>query len=288
MKQLHIRFKLLVLALACVFLMTGCTVRVAYGMLDTIMGWQLGQYVTLKGEEKKFMKHTFDEFHDWHRSTQLSLYIDYLKQLKQGMITKPITAEYLHAESDKLQDLLDSSVGYLVPGLTQVAMGLNNEQIEEVVKNLEKERVEYREDYIDATDKKIQKRRINDITRYIGGFFGSFTDEQKQALIKWETNLVPHEELMIKQQEIWQQEFLNAMTFQDSQAELQTRIQALMLVRTDNWDPELQRVLDLNQRATFEMLAELFNSQTPKQRKKLERKFDQYINDFTILAAKAH
>jgi len=260
MKQLHIRFKLLVLALACVFLMTGCTVRVAYGMLDTIMGWQLGQYVTLKGEEKKFMKHTFDEFHDWHRSTQLSLYIDYLKQLKQGMITKPITAEYLHAESDKLQDLLDSSVGYLVPGLTQVAMGLNNEQI----------------------------RRINDITRYIGGFFGSFTDEQKQALIKWETNLVPHEELMIKQQEIWQQEFLNAMTFQDSQAELQTRIQALMLVRTDNWDPELQRVLDLNQRATFEMLAELFNSQTPKQRKKLERKFDQYINDFTILAAKAH
>jgi hypothetical protein len=35
------------------------------------------------------------------------------------------------------------------------------------------------------------------------------------------------------------------------------------------------------------MLATLFNSQTPKQKKQLERKFDQYIRDFTILASKA-
>jgi len=282
-----LRLKQAFLLFACLILLSGCTVRVAYGMLDTLLNWQLGKYVSLKGNQKKVAKNTFEAFHTWHRATQLTLYAEYLKNLKTGMLAGNITGDFLHKESDKLQDLLDESVAYLVPGLTQIASSLSDEQIEEVVENLVNERDEYREDYIDDDDVKIQKRRINDLTRYVGGFFGAFTEEQEALLKNWESNLVPHEQLMMTQQIIWQNEFIDAMNYQDDLAELQKRIHALMLVRTDNWDPELQRVLDINQRATFDMLATLFNSQTPKQRKKLEKKFDQYINDLTILAAKA-
>ena len=255
------------LVLFCLLVLSGCTIRIAYAMLDTLMSWQLGQYVSLHGEQKKLSKKRFKEFHDWHRNTQLTLYAQYLEELKRGMLAGNITGRYLHSESDKLQVLLDQSIEYLVPGLTDVAISLSDEQIQEIVAKLGKEREEYKTDYLDADDKKVQKRRIRDITRYIGGFFGTFSDEQKQLLRQWEENLIPHEALMIHQQNLWQQEFLEAMANRSNRLALEKKVHSLMLVSTDNWDPELQSVLDINQAQTFEMLANLFNSQSPKQKK---------------------
>lgn len=281
----HIRR--IALVVCCSFLLSSCTVRIAYSVLDNILGWQLGQYVSLKGEQKTQSKRMFKDFHAWHRRTQLPLYANYLDTLKEGMLAGDITSGYLHDESDKLQDLMDISLAKLMPGLTEVAISLDEKQIQEVVEQLEKEREEYREDYIEDSEEKIQKRRIQDLTRYIGGFFGSFTDEQEAILKNWEENLIPHEKLMLSQQLQWQEAFLEAMQDRADFDQLQRKLHALLLFRTDNWDPELQKALDVNQEQTFKMLATLFNSQTPKQKKKLENKFDQYIKDLRILASKA-
>lgn len=269
--------------LGCMLLLNSCTIKISYRFLDNILGWQISQYVDLKGQQKKEASAALDAFHDWHRETQLPLYVNYLENLKVGMLTSRITATYLHEESNKLQDLLDLSMTQILPSVTSVAATLNEAQIQQVTEKLKKDREEYRRDYIEAPDKKIQKRRIRDLTRYIGGFFGKFNKEQKQRLIAWEESLSAHEELMIDQQKQWEVDFLTAMKFQSDKVELQQRLRNLMLYRTDNWEPELQRRLDRNQSQTFEMLAELFNSQSEKQRQKMEKKFDSYIGDLNDL-----
>lgn len=266
--------------------LTSCTVKLSYGFLDNLMSWKLGQYVKLDAEQKKFAKTAIDDFHRWHRETQLCSYATYLESLRDGMLAGPVTAEYLHIESNKLQDMIDVSMEKLLPDLTKLAATFSEQQIAQVVSELKKNREEYRDDYVDADSKHIQKERIKDITRYIGGFFGRFSDQQKQRLIEWEESLSPHEELMLKQQEQWQADFLTAMQYQDKPDELQARLRNLMLYRTDNWDKELQQRLDINQDLTFAMLADLFNSQSDKQKDKLRRKFDQYISDLNDLASK--
>lgn len=279
--------KRIALIFVCLTFLSGCTVRIAYAILDDLLMWQLGQYVSLKGEQKKQTKQQIKAFHRWHRKTQLPLYIDYLTELKKGMVAGNITGTYLHQESDKLQDLLDISINQIIPTLTDIAVSLDEKQIQQVLNQLRKEQKEYREDYLDASDEAVQKRRINDVTRYISGFFGPFTDQQKTMLQDWEESLTPHEALMIEQQKEWEKAFLHSMDFRDNRPELEKRIRTVLAFRTDNWDPELQKVLDKNQALTFNMLADLFNSQTPKQRQKLEKKFDQYIRDLEILASKA-
>lgn len=273
--------------LSCLLLLNSCTVRLSYHLLDNIILWELGQYVSLKGQQKKDAHRAIDDFHSWHRATQLTAYADYLENLKQNMLAGPVSADYLHDESNKLQDMLDVSVNKLLPDITKIASTLNQQQIEQVLEELKNNRREYKEDYIDADDADVQKRRIRDITRYIGGFFGRFTDEQKQRLADWESSLEPHEPYMVKQQLQWQSDFVDAMRFQAQPRELQVRLKNLMLYRTDNWDIELQRRLDANQDLTFIMLADLFNSQTEKQRNKMEKKFDQYIDDLRALAKRA-
>ncbi len=273
----------IVLAIAAL-LVTSCSVRMSYPFLDNLMGWELGRYVSLNSEQKRMASDTFDEFHEWHRYTQLPRYADYLESLKKGMLDKPVSPEYLHAESDVLQDMLDDAMAHLLPGLTEIAATLDDDQIHEIRKKLQKDREEYREDYLDDKPEKIQKRRIREITRLIGGFFGRFSDEQTTRMETWESSLQAHAPLMLGQQEIWEQDFVKAMAYRDDKAELQKRLKALMLYRTDNWDPELQERLDYNQEQTFIMLADLFNSQSPEQEKKMIKKFDQYIRDFRALS----
>ena len=277
--------KIFTLAL-CTALLSSCSIKLTYSFLDNLMGWQLGRYVSLNGEQKKVAKAVFKDFHGWHRETQLTPYARYLTQVKQTILAGDITPEYLHAESNSLQLMLDDSLEYLLPGLTDVATLLTDEQILEVQKNLGKERKKYRKEYVDDSPEKIKKRRIRSITRIIGPFFGGFTKQQEQRLSDWENNFLDYEELMLVQQENWEARFMVAMEFREAPGKMQPHLRELMLYRIDNWDPELQKRLDINQIATFEMLADLFNSQTPKQQKKLAKKFDQYIGDFRSITEK--
>lgn len=264
--------------------LSACTVKLSYKFLDNLLSWQINQYVSLNSEQKKITDSAIDAFHDWHRHTQLTLYADYLEALRDDLLSGPTTADYLHKKSNALQDLLDQSMDELMPTITSVASTLDEEQIQEVLTRMRKDQEEYRDDYIDDDDKRIQKRRIRNITRYLGGFFGKFTDEQKQRLNDWESNLEPYETLMLAQQEQWEHDFVDAMNFQDQPDKLQSKLRALMLYRTDNWNPELQKQLDINQENTFIMIADLFNSQSDKQKQKMERKFNHYIDDLRDLA----
>lgn len=275
-------FRLVVL-LGVLLMATGCAVKISYTFLDNLLEWQLGRYVNLDKEQERTAERTFKAFHQWHRKTQLPLYIDYLEALKTELLKKNVSADYLHRESDKLQDMLDDSVAELLPGLTQIASTLDPDQIEQVTEKLSKDRDDYSDDYIDTSIKKRKKERIRDITKYIGPFFGRFTVEQTTLLDEWESTLADHEPLMLVQHMNWQKEFLHAMQYQTQTEVLFNHLKELMIYRTDNWDSRLQEQLDINQDLTFAMLAKMFNSQTPKQQKKLESKFNQYIDDFRDL-----
>ncbi|WP_370979761.1 DUF6279 family lipoprotein [Agaribacterium sp. ZY112] len=276
--------KKLLLATSLSLSLTSCSVKMSYQFLDEALGWQLGRYVDLDRDQNKLAKQFIDDFHLWHRHTQLPLYADYLDQLKVGLNDQVVTAKYLHDESNVMQDLLDQSMMKLLPEITEIANSLNDKQVEEVVERLTKERKEYKEDYIDASRSELKKRRLRDMKRYFDPFFGRFTKTQKKLFDDWEAQLEPYEELMPVQQLNWQKDFLHAMTFRGQPEKLQAELKQLMLYRTDNWDSELQRRLDYNQDITFEMLAKLFNSRNEKQKARLAKKFDQYAEDLRELA----
>lgn len=276
----------LIALLLLTLLLNSCSIKIAYNFLDSLLGWQVSRYVTLKGEQKSAAKTIFKDFHLWHRRTQLKDYAEYLTYLKKGIMEDQVDPTFLHEASDKLQDMLDTSMIQLLPGLTQIAATLSDKQIDEVTKNLTQKRKKYRKEYIEDDRDAVQRRRIKDLTRYIGPFFGSFTHQQKQRLKDWENRLSPYEELLIKQQEQWQADFLKAMEYRQTPNKLKEKLSALVLYRTDNWNEKLQKRLDTNQTLTYEMMANLFNSRSQQQRKKTEKKLNHYIEILLELNAK--
>lgn len=269
--------------LALLGLLNACTIRQSYRFLDNLILWQVGRYVSLDSEQKKQAKQHIKDFHKWHRNTQLSLYIDFLQTLKRGLEKDSISPNYLDLESDKLQDLIDISMAKLLPGFVEISESLSPEQITELKNNLEKERQKYREEYIDDKVEKIQKRRIDNISSYVGRFFGSFNSEQKALLQEWTQNLVPYEEAMLAQQRTLEENFVHSLRNPSAPKEIETALRAMMFYRSDDWDPELRTAIQANKALTYKMFSALFMSRNEKQQQRTTQKINAYIEDLSAL-----
>jgi len=257
-----------------------CGMKLAYHFLDTIMYWELGKYVSLEPEQKKIAKSAFDEFHEWHRQHELPRYVKYLQHLKKRLNAGPISAKELHAESDKIQNLLDDSMTHLLPDMAAVARTFSDEQVEQFRHRLEKDQDDYRDEYLNVSREKMLKLRIRDLNDYIKPAFGSYSDEQEKWIEEWAANMKDYESLMLLQKQDWEKQFSEAMKYRQDPAELETRLKGLVLYRTDNWEQNLQDVLDYDQELSWKLIARLLNSRSDKQKAATGEQIDGYIKLF--------
>lgn len=264
---------------------TSCSsTRLGYGFLDTYMLWKINSYISLNREQKSLTKAGLNDFHAWHRKKQIPLYTAYMTQLKPILNNADLSGIIIHKETDELQELLDESINYLMPTFVELAFSLSDDQIIELDRNLEKKRKKYTKQYVKVKKDKLYKKRINDLCKYMDPFFGRYTTQQKEWLEIWAQQLIDYEERMVTQQENWSKNLLSALKNRTTKPALHAQLKEIVLYRTDNWEPELNAILDKNQAATYNLVATLVKSQTPKQRDKMNKKLDSYISDFQHLS----
>lgn len=276
--------KKFLIAVLCLFFLSGCAVKLAYNFMGFIVNWHIGKYVSLNSGQQQFVDRELSEFHDWHRKTQLPLYANYVSGLTHRIQKDTLTAAWVHKETDTVQDLLDLSVNKIKPEIVGLMSTFTEDQVTEVMKNLAETREKYRKKYIDISDKKRYNKRRDEIYDRLGPFFGSFSAEQKQWIEAWSRQLEPYEALTSQQQSLWADAVKAALDQRKNPAELSKQLDQIMFYRTDDWDPELEKILDKNQQLTYELIAKLLDSQSEKQRAKLLHKLTSYREDFLALS----
>lgn len=271
--------------IALLSLCSGCSIKIAYHFLDNILGWQLNSYIDLNSAQKQQADTVFKQFHLWHREDQLPIYAEYFGDVRDLLDLESVSAESLHKESDRLQDMIDVSFQEILPGLVDVISTLSDEQVEDLLKNLAKESQDYKEKYVDISEAKRKKLNIKEIESYTDRFFGRYTDQQEALIEHWVETISPYESLMYAQKKLWETDVKTALALRHDKEKLKQELSKLVFYRTDNWEKQLQDILDTNQEHTFTLLADLFNSRTPRQRERTRDKIDGYIktcNDLSI------
>lgn len=274
------------LAVALILLMTlgACTTKVAYNFMHWAIEWKVQRLVSLHDEQKFHTKEAIKEFHIWHRTTQLPLYAEYLRQLQERLRQTPLTAQDIHAETDKIQVLIDQSVNKVLPDAAKVLATLSDKQVQELLARVAEEREEYREEHVDISAKKQAKKRYKDFLKYFGDWIGNLSSAQKQQIQQWSEALEPYEKLNHAQQKIWEENLAEILAQRDDQEALLAGLRALMFHRTDNWQPELEAIMDRNQERTYALLADLLNNLNDKQTAHLHNKLDEYQKIFMELS----
>lgn len=267
-----------------VLLLSGCVVRLAYNKLDWLMLWKVERLVKLDSTQKEDTRLALQAFHQWHRRTQLPLYIAYIEEFRALLIAGDLDGGAIHQETDKIQDLLDQSLDHLLPDITRMLSTLSDAQVGELMASLAEEQQEYIDEHVNIAPKQQLEKRAGDMEGYLKRWTGSLNREQKQWLGEWAGRLLPYESLTAAQQAQWHTQIEQLLRERSDTTALFSGLGELMFFRTDNWGEDIRAAYAHNQKVTYEMLAHMLNNLTDRQQARFIRKLDGYISDFAKLS----
>ena len=280
--QCH-RAGLFSLIFCLVFLFSGCTTKIAYNYMDWGIEWKIKRLVRLDDPQKLQTKEAIDAFHSWHRKTQLPLYSAYLQSLQSRLDKTQWNADAIHAETDAVQLLLDQSITYTIPHITSVLSQLDDDKVKELLASVAEERQEFIDEYVDLSRKKQIEKRYDDFYDHFKDWLGAASKQQKQDIHNWAESLEPYEHLSAEQQLTWEQQFRQLLAQRQNKTNLKAGLEKLMYFHSDEWNPDLEAVLDRNQAKTYTLIADLLNHMSDKQRAHIHKKLAGFIDVFEEL-----
>lgn len=279
------RFARVFCAVALGLLLTSCSLtQLAYNNLDWLMYRKISRFVDLNTAQQDATKAAIATFHTWHRTKQLPLYAAWLDDFAAEVAETQLTGDDIHARIDEVQNFIDASMAELLPAAVVIMPSLSDQQVAEILKNIAEERDEYVDDYVDVAPEKLRKRRIKNLRDTMEPWLGKLTKPQKQWLSEWAHSLEPFEALNAEQQAVWQKDIGEVLAKRQDSAALLAGLEGLMFYRTDQWQPELEAVLDRNQARTYRLFARLLNEATPKQKQHFLARVAKFRADFLQLS----
>ena len=280
----------------------GCgALRLAYNQSPLATYWYLDSYLDFNSTQRPLVKAALDDIHQWHRQTQLPLYIETLEKL-QHQLPKDVTAAQactLYAEvQDRLLVTFEGIAGRLQSegqregnrggqgaGM-QVLASLDGTQLAHLQKKLAKANAKYRQDYVDGPANKLRDKRLEQAISRAESLYGNLTNRQEALLdARLEASGFEPEafyaERLRRQQDLMQT--LRNLR-QASAATMSTNLGGVLARVALSPDPNYRDYSQKMRLQACQTFADLHNSMSPEQRLKALRKLQNYELDLRALS----
>lgn len=279
----QIRILLLVLPL---LLSSGCSmIRVGYGHFDSVAAWMVHDYFDLNADQRDLFAQRFERLHIWHRQTQLPEYAQFLSDIQSR-------ARRGLRESDMLWVVDGFRQRYAriaVRGATDAAdllATLTPEQIETFRQQLDKDNRKFlREHRVNDSAverrKVVQQRTLSQLRDWVGSL-NDIQEARITALLQTMplVDKLRHEDRLRRQREFF------------ALLEIRSGDRAVFAQRLRDWlehwevgrSAEQKRLLDESWKKRAELYAAVDHMLTPAQRRHLQHRLQDYIDDFRDLS----
>ena len=278
--------------LAVLLLVTGlqaCSVvKIAYNQAIELSFWQLDAYFDFNDTQKPRVREELAKVHQWHRQTQLPVYIEALQRW-QPMLTGEVTEAQACAVFDEVRSKLQVMIDRSLPIAVSVAATLVPEQLNAMQKKFSKVNSEFRSEFIEGTPAAVLEKRFKKSVSRAEMLYGSL-DEPQLAVLKsrlaqsaFDAN-VTLGEFQRRQRDALQS--LAPLTSGPSGADQARPVVQAYLYRAMNSPNAAYRAyLERMTRDSCATFAALHNSTTPAQRAKAVETLSSYVQDFRLLTA---
>lgn len=277
--------------LACCLgsLLSCSTLRVGYDNADTVAVWWLDRYLDLTPVQKTLLRRDAAQLLQWHRKTQLPLYVQFLQQM-QGQLKGRVTRAELEADSDRIEQLAQAILLQAVPQLSDLVLSLNEAQLAHLEKRFNSQNEEYRKEFIIDAAPKRERRRIKKVMRQAHDWLGSFSPEQEEkihALVKAQPR---NNQLWLDERIARQQKILTVLRQlqRDKPARevAQESMRKLVLALFEHTSQQQRRAyFDAWHESTVLLIDAAVHDATPAQKAFAGKRLQGWIDDYTKLMA---
>ncbi len=266
----------------------GCAaVKIGYNNADTLALLQLDNYVDLTADQELTAKERINALMAWHRATQLRDYAVFIDKMR-AKVAGPVTAADVMDFNQQLNARMMTVADKAALDIAHLALTLESEQIDRAAKKIANDATKARREFVRA-EKDSGAERIKKYGERAESWFGKLTDEQKDIIRKSFASRPTDATWWIDERERRQREFI--VLLRKIQADRPTEEVAARWLRTYftqlNVAPESERRVraESYRRGSAELVAQLINTATAEQRMMLDKKLNDYAQDFRSLAA---
>ena len=267
------------LPLIFVLLLVGCsTTTLIYNRIDFLVPWYLGNYVELTKSQKQYLDELLIPFFSWHRYEELPKYLEIInstKNILEGEV-KPEGIATISSNVEKSWFRLE------IEGLvwmTKLVINLNDEQIQSFLQVMQKKATEYENKNLGRSDNDYRQDIYEKIRDNLQRFMGELS-QQQLSVVK------AYSEDMHRVDGVWLQNRKALLVSLSS-----------ILERDSGWKERLSRI---NQRddpvsrsyretnvhnldVIYHLIAEVLNTRSEKQDKRIRRQLSKYRTDIETL-----
>ncbi|MET0535785.1 MAG: DUF6279 family lipoprotein [Steroidobacter sp.] len=262
---------LLLVALAAT--LVGCT-NFFYNRLDTLAAWYVQDLVSLDDGQRNDLRSWLDATLQWHRRSELTRYVKFLRELANTAARPGNTATYQSIEQ-QVDAFTSRVIDKAVPDAARMLLSLTPKQLDEFQANLADKARERNSKSLEALeDGTWHEKRAKGIEKQLKRWTGSVTKEQKQLIAQHVQRLESTASDWIESQERWRQAMFGALrerfTANESPAQVEQRILPLLRTPESQWTQAYMAKSTRNREQSLVALAALDASLTTSQRTHLQ------------------
>ncbi|EJM18974.1 hypothetical protein PMI22_03073 [Pseudomonas sp. GM21] len=280
MSRWLIRFAaLIILSLA----LGACSrVGLAYRNLDVIIPWTLNDYLDMSGEQKGWFNERLKEHLDWHCTTQLPVYLDWLDRLQTMVETNQVTDAALQARTREAKAAIAQTAREITPSAVELLQGLDDKQVAEMNDAFAKDLRKRQEEYLKPSLDQQIKQRTERMDKRLDDWLGPLSPAQQQRVIAWSKALGDQNTQWIANRAHWQTQF-SAAVAQRHSPDFPRRIETLLVNRESLWTLAYRQAYANTEAQARSLIVDLMAESTPAQRQQLLKKIEGVRKDFNEL-----
>ena len=257
-------------------------VGLAYRNLDVIIPWTLSDYLDMNGEQKDWLNERLKKHLNWHCTTQLPGYLEWLDRLQSMVETNQVTDAALQARTSEAKKAIADTARQITPSAIELLQGLDDKQVAEMNDAFAKDLRKREKEYVKPPLAQQIAERGARMDKRLTDWLGPLSVSQEQRVMAWSTALGDQNTQWIANRAHWQKQFSEAVAQRQS-PQFPQQIETLLVDRERLWTPQYRQAFANTEAQARSLFVDLMAESTREQRQRLLKKIEGVRKDFSDL-----
>lgn len=273
-----------VAACLLVVLVTGCSTRLVYPRLDTLVGLYLRNLVSLDDRQDAQLARVLEHNLEWHRREELGRYDAFLREMADE-VQRGLTRDALEAASRRAETYWRRIFEQAAPGYAEIASTLTEPQVRELLRNLERRDEKTWQEFAGRTAEERLRDRERSVRKGIERIVGDLDDRQRRLIADYARDARPFMFEWRENRGRWREALADALAARSGDRRAFDAQMNVLIAQPDQlWTDEYRKALQRSREDFLDLLLRLDATLTVAQRTTARERLLDLADDVRSLA----
>ena len=280
----RIIYHILILIGLVSFLVTCSSTRFIYTFIDEFIKDEVTYFLKLDEDEKVLLNIEVSEMVNWHRTSMLPRYADYLSNIADKLENDEYSADGIRKILTNGRFLIEETVIGLTPYASKFLINYQTSESIEFMENRMLNRRQERIMELSKPDDILLKERLERLTSNFERFFGDLKDLQLTILESYARLTLRDSRTRLHNRTLRQKAFIRFLRTKPTEVQLSNYLNTLLLKGHMITNPSYQAFSEESLNRFHSLLVSLLATSNLTQRETIINKLRDYAKDFKIVS----